>query len=310
MRLVSTAGNPIPEGAIVGKLGTPDGVFLRYARWASTNQKRGTVLLLQGRAEFIEKYFEVVRELRERGFAVVTFDWRGQGLSQRLLPEKQKGHVNTFHDYDVDLETVIHQVLRPISTPPLIGLAHSTGAAILVRSAAREHLLFDRMVMTSPMIGLPYIGSSSGLLRAALRAMCALGLGQHYIPGGSSAHMDMRPFSGNRRTSDPERYARNAQVVAAEPSLGIGSPTISWTKAAMEAVYEFSSSEYAVAIRNPTLIVAAGGDDIVSTVASRTFARRSNSISYIVIAAAKHELLMERNAFRTQVWSAFDSFLM
>ena len=33
----------------------------------------------------IEKYFEVVGELRRRGFAVAVLDWRGQGGSSRLL---------------------------------------------------------------------------------------------------------------------------------------------------------------------------------------------------------------------------------
>ena len=48
---------------------------------------RGTVVLLTGRGEFIEKYAtEVVGELLERGFAVVALDWRGQGLSDRPLP--------------------------------------------------------------------------------------------------------------------------------------------------------------------------------------------------------------------------------
>ena len=80
MGLVSTLGNPVPEGAITGTLKTQDGVLLRHARWAAERRSNGTVCLLQGRAEFIEKYFEVVRELKNRGFAVVTFDWRVAGL--------------------------------------------------------------------------------------------------------------------------------------------------------------------------------------------------------------------------------------
>ena len=51
--------------------------------------------------------------------------------------------------------------------------------------------------------------------------------------------MDLRPFAGNPRTSDPERYARNAEIVATAPSLGLGSPTIAWTDAALEALQEF-----------------------------------------------------------------------
>ena len=62
---------------------TPDGVNLRFARWTPPPGRKGTVVVLQGRTESIEKYFETVRDLRARGFAVATFDWRGQGLSDR-----------------------------------------------------------------------------------------------------------------------------------------------------------------------------------------------------------------------------------
>jgi lysophospholipase len=74
MMLVSIPANPIPEGAIAGTLKTPDRVLLRFARFAPPSGRKGTLCVLPGRAEFIEKYFEVVREARARGFAVAIFD--------------------------------------------------------------------------------------------------------------------------------------------------------------------------------------------------------------------------------------------
>src|SRR5438105_11808283 len=136
MKLVSIADNPAPEGAVTGSVTTRDGISLRYARWDGQARAKGTVCLLQGRTEFIEKYFEVVRDLRGRGFAVVTFDWRGQGLSERALADREKGHVESFGQYDLDLETVIGQIVLPNCSPPFIGLAHSMGVAVLLRSAA------------------------------------------------------------------------------------------------------------------------------------------------------------------------------
>jgi len=52
---------------------------------------KGTVCVFGGRGEFIEKYFETIGELRRRGFAVATMDWRGQGRSSRQLPDARKG---------------------------------------------------------------------------------------------------------------------------------------------------------------------------------------------------------------------------
>ena len=88
MRLVSIPANPVPDDAVVGAVTTRDGVTLRFARFAPPPGRKGTVVVLQGRAEYIEKYFETVRDLRARGFAVATFDWRGQGLSSARSPTR------------------------------------------------------------------------------------------------------------------------------------------------------------------------------------------------------------------------------
>ena len=270
-------------------------------------RRKAPSCLLQGRAEFIEKYFEVVRELRSRGFGVVTFDWRGQGLSDRLLPDRNRGYVESFHQYDVDLTTILENVVLPDSVPPLVALAHSTGGAVLLRSVAGQARYFDRIVLTAPMIGLPYIGSSISVL-TALRALRFCGLGASYVPGGRGSIMDLRPFAGNKRTSDPERYFRNAKIVAARPELGIASPTISWSAAALEAVHEFADDAYPRRMRGRSLIIIPEGDEITSTAASKAFAVSSRTMSQVVIARAKHELLMERAFYRAQFWSAFDSF--
>src|ERR1700756_734189 len=106
MTLISIPANPVPDNFVSGTLKTRDGVSLRFARWLPPAGRKGTVVLLQGRAEWIEKYFETVRDLRARGFAVATIDWRGQGLSDRLLSDRHKGYVRNFGNYITDLEAV------------------------------------------------------------------------------------------------------------------------------------------------------------------------------------------------------------
>ena len=127
MKLVSIPANPVPDDVVAGAIKTPDGVNLRFARWAPPPGRKGTVVVLQGRAEFIEKYFETVRDLRARGFAVATFDWRGQGLSDRALSDRHKGYVRNFSNYITDLEAMMEQVVLPDCPPPIFALAHSMG---------------------------------------------------------------------------------------------------------------------------------------------------------------------------------------
>ncbi|HPG03918.1 MAG TPA: alpha/beta hydrolase, partial [Rhodoblastus sp.] len=105
MELIGTPDNPVPPGALISAVGADDGALLRIARWspepASLGQgSLGTICVFTGRGEFIEKYFETIAELVERGFDVVAMDWRGQGLSARELPDRFKGHVDDFDMFE------------------------------------------------------------------------------------------------------------------------------------------------------------------------------------------------------------------
>src|ERR1700756_981788 len=105
MALLDLPENPPPSGASVETIRTTDGVGLRTAAWpALTRHPRGTICLFQGRSEFIETYFELGRDLRARGFAVATFDWRGQGGSDLLIADHRLGHVGAFGHYARDLD--------------------------------------------------------------------------------------------------------------------------------------------------------------------------------------------------------------
>ena len=308
MKLVSVPANPVPEDVVTGMLKTPDGRSLRFARFIPPRGRRGTVCLFQGRTEFIEKYFEIVRDLRSRGFAVATLDWRGQGLSDRALSDPLKGHVGNFSEFDTDLETFMREVVLPDCPPPLFALAHSMGGAILIRSAFQGHRWFDRIVLSAPMIRLSGI-RLMGPTKAALKIMRWVGLGSSYIPGGGAKVEQTQPFPGNPLTSDPVRYARNAAILDAEPALGIGSPTIAWAGAAFSTMDAFADPGYPRGIRHPLLIIAAGSDTIVSTPATEEFAIRLRAGSHLVLPGAKHEVLMEQDRLRGQFWAAFDAFV-
>jgi len=308
MKLVSIPANPVPDDVVTGSIATPDGVNLRFARWAPPPGRKGTVLVLQGRAEFIEKYFETVRDLRARGFAVATFDWRGQGLSDRALSDRHKGYVRNFANYITDLEAVMEQVILPDCPPPYFTLAHSMGAAIALRACHDGNRWFERMVFSAPMIALPP-GRLTRVAGPLARLMRMIGRGRAYVPTSDSAVMGAESFLGNVLTSDPVRYARNAAVLEQEPALGLGAPTVAWADAALRQMKVFADPSYSVGIRQPILMVAAGRDEVVSTPAIETFGQNLLAGRHLIIAGAKHEILQEQDQYRGQFWAAFDAFI-
>src|SRR6185437_12354758 len=184
MKLVSIPANPVPDNAVAGSIKTPDGVTLRYVRFAPPPGRKGTVVLLQGRAEFIEKYFETARDLRARGFAVATFDWRGQGLSDRALGDRQKGYVRDFSQYAVDLDAIMEQVVLPDCPPPYFALGHSMGGAVAIRACHSGSRWFERVVLSAPMVALP-TGKLSAVAGPLARFMRLIGRGGAYVPASN-----------------------------------------------------------------------------------------------------------------------------
>ena len=308
MKLVSIPANPVPDHGVTGAITTPDGVSLRFARWAPPPGRKGTVVVMQGRAEFIEKYFETVRDLQARGFAVATFDWRGQGLSDRALSDRHKGYVRNFSEYATDLEAIMEQVVLPDCPPPIFALGHSMAGAIVIRACHDGSRWFDRVVLSAPMIALPQ-GPLTRVAGPLARFARMLGRGSGYVPTGDAKSSGAEDFIGNVLTSDPVRYARNAAVLEQEPSLGIGAPTIAWVDAAMRLMKRFAEPGYAASIRQPILMVAAGRDEVVSTPAIETFGINLLAGRHLILPGAKHEILQEQDHYRAQFWAAFDAFV-
>ena len=54
---------------------------------------------------------------------------------------------------------------------------------------------------------------------------------------------------------------------------------------------------------------ASGRDETVSTSAIEDFAGRLRAGSHLIIAGARHEMMMETDRYRAQFWAAFDAFV-
>jgi lysophospholipase len=308
MRLVSTPFNPTPPGAILHPVRTGDGVHLRTARWTPSHGARGTVVILAGRAEFIEKYYETIRNLLDRGLSVAIFDWRGQGGSARQLKNARKGHIDDFSLYERDFSAFVTEVLETSCPKPWFGLAHSMGAAIALAMARAGRCPLDRLVLCSPMIGLAATKWPRAT-RAFVEALDAVGLGGAFSRRGGAKIVATMPFDGNKLTSDPVRYARTASILAANPELGLGYPTIGWLDAAFRLMREFEDPDFPRRTLTPTLVIAAGADQVTDARAAERFAARLRAGRMVIIEGAQHELMVERDVFRDQFFAAFDAFV-
>lgn len=309
MELVSTDDNPLPPGVHAGVTVTADGASLRHAYWRTVNPPcKGTVIVLQGRAEFIEKYFETVAGLREEGFDVCTFDWRGQGGSSRLVRDPKKGYIDNFSQYVADLEAVIGNVALPDCRPPYFILAHSLGGLVALAAAPKLANRVQRMVIASPLLAYGMTPVSQKRLSFFTGFLCAIGLGAVYIGPGPRLHENRR-FAANPLTSDLRRFERNSALAIGHPELAVGGPTAAWLFAAGQAMARVWDPDFIGSIPIPTLLIAAGADKVVSVRAIEEMGLKMRSGKTLVIPGARHELLQERDVYREQLLAAFYAFV-
>lgn len=308
--LAVVPSNPVPDGARVGMFETTDKVKLRYATFPKgPGAAKGTICLVQGRTEFIEKYFETIADFQSRGFAVATFDWRGQGGSQRLIPNARAGHVRNFDDYWTDLKSFHGSILLPDCPGPYYLVGHSMGGLVSLQAASRDRMMFDRIFLSAPMVLVDSPPFSAADAARLFRLLSLLGLGRVQLRRRADKSAAEMPFAGNPVTSDVTRYMRSVDVLKARPDLEIGQPTIGWAATAFRAMAQAGLDAFPGAIKIPVLMLAAARDEIVSTNAIETLGLRMRTGRHAIIASAKHELFMENDDIRAQVFAAFDAFI-
>ena len=307
MELYPTPQNRLPKNAHVHDLITRDGIHLR-GFFVTPDKAKGTIVILSGRAEFLERYFETTNDLLNRGFAVASFDWRGQGGSQRLLGNPLPGHIRNFADYDIDLDTVMTRLVLPHCPKPFYALAHSTGGHLLLR-ALRDKKWFSRAVITSPLLGLHLGPWPMPVARALTGLMNLLWLDWKILPGFGRLPLKREQFEGNPLTSDEKRFQRDIDTMEEHPNLKIGGPTYGWLRATLKSLDELHSWPKGKGPSCPTMIVAAGDDLVVNNEGTKRFIARVPGISFLTIPSSRHEILMEKDLIREKFLAAFDAFI-
>jgi lysophospholipase len=298
--LLATAQARPPEGGSAEWVEGEDGVRLR-AGWFPTAGARGSVVLSPGRTEPIEKYYEVVEELRARGFAVVIHDWRGHGLSARLVADPLRGHGSGWRAYLGDFRRLL-DAFEGRAPKPWIGLGHSMGGGLTALALAEGEGRLAAAVLSAPMLGLNLGKTPFRLARLLALVLSRVGLGPAYV--ASRGDPLGGAFQDNVLTHDQARWSRTRDLLLAHPELRLGNVTWGWLDFALALSVRLARAE-AGTIRVPLAVVAAEEERLVDNAASKAFAKRMGA-PYQEIPGAFHELLMETDDRRAVFWRVFD----
>lgn len=221
-----------PEGGYARWLQATDGVQIRAGHWPLATAK-GTVFLLPGRTEYIEKYGRAARDLAQRGYATLTIDFRGQGLADRALDDPMLGHVRDFAEYQRDMEALITFARAEGLAEPWFLMGHSMGGAIALRVLMGRHP-FKAVAFSAPMWGILMSALMRPMALVMGHAARAMGFDHRAVPGSREATYVLAvPFVGNTLTTDAEMWDYMRQQALAVPALTLAGPSLGWLQAAL-----------------------------------------------------------------------------
>jgi lysophospholipase len=309
-RTIRQRSRILPKGMKKLDLSTSDGTRLRMMLWRPEGA-RGSLLLVPGRTEFIERYAEIIADFLDRGLAVAILDLRNHGLSTRPLANRHKHYLRDFAPMVDDLGLFVARAADEGLPRPFHLLGHSMGGHVALRFAHDHPQKIDKLILSAPMVGINFGALPPYLVRFLVQGAMALGRGQSYAPGQSDWRGDAKARAALRDylTSDAERFADEDWQLEQQPDLKLGGVTWGWMAAALASCDLLQSPGYGEGITVPTAFILAGADRVVDNDAARALARNMPDAHVITIPNARHELMREADPMRDQFLKAVDDFI-
>ncbi|MCS0541785.1 alpha/beta fold hydrolase [Aeromonas veronii] len=296
------------QHAVEGEFKGKDGVTIRHAALRQAKVDRA-ILIVNGRVESYLKYQELAWDLWRQGYSLYLIDHRGQGMSGRMLNDPQKGYVDQFDDYVVDLKQFHDQIIMADQPAKLFLLAHSMGGAISARYLERWPDDIKAAVLSSPMLGINLGGLPKWLAKGLASTIGTVGgwIGEPPYGPGQGAYQD-HGFADNELTHSQSRYQAFRQIYEQHPQIKLGGATAHW-------IYQgITGADAAIAdagaIKTPLLVLQAGNDSVVDNAAQDRFCTiaKCEGGKPLRIEGAWHELFIESDDKRQPALTAMVDF--
>ncbi|MEC3910682.1 alpha/beta hydrolase [Sphingobium sp. CR2-8] len=296
-----------PMGGRLDYWTAPDGWPIR--RYQLGSGERGRMLVLGGRGDMIEKYLEVIHHWATRGWAVTSFDWRGQGGSGRLTDDPLCGHIGDFAAWIADLNALAAD-WRAEGHGPTAMVAHSMGGHMLLRALAEGMPAPGAAAVVAPMLGVHSAPLPRWLAVAIARFMVGIGRGERPAWTQKEQSDRQRRMRQKRLTHDPDRYADEIWWRDHSRDIALGPPSWNWVLQALELTRTLAEGPAIARIDTPMLILATDADQLVSTPAIREVTGRiAGARLHVYGREAAHEILRELDPVRLDALSRIDAFL-
>ena len=261
-------------------------------------QFHGTVVISHGFTEFARKYSELIWYFLIEGYSVCVLEHRGHGLSARDIDDPSLVWIDDWRRYVADMAKFSQTVAKPFADgQPLFIFGHSMGGGIAAALLEQYPSLFDRAVLSCPMIA-PATGAMPNWLAGiSSRIMCALGLSRSRVPGYAEFAPEIN-VDDYPRTSE-HRIMWFHQQRCEDVRYHTFAPTFAWVREALKLSHWVQRPSMCDRIETPILLFQARYDEWVLNSAENRFAQQVRdsgaSIEVVHMNDSPHEILSTRN---------------
>ena len=269
---------------------------------------KAVIVISHGFTESILKFTESIYYMLQAGYEVWGLDHRGHGRSYRANNDPCVVHAERFEDYVEDLRHLTEMRVKPAAGAlPVYLFCHSMGGCVGARIIEQYPALFDRAVLSSPMLGVVLGGIPAPVACAVLRVKGAGAKGREPMSPAAFTETE-EDFPASAANSDC-RFRYYTRKKLADTRLQTCAPSMNWILEAVRASRLACSKRETARIRIPVLLLQAGRDTYVRADAQERFAARVPGCELLHLPALKHELYMSDSPDLIPYWERIFAFL-
>ena len=268
---------------------------------------KGVIVISHGFTESIQKFTESIYYMLQAGYEVWGLDHRGHGYSYRANNNPFVVHADHFRDYVLDLKHLTEKRVKPAAGKlPVYLYCHSMGGCIGAWIIERYPKLFDKAVLSSPMLGLSFGKIPVPLVYAGAKLKSLHG--RRAEPVHPTNEFEEEDFE-NSCDSSACRYHFYFQKRLADRKLQTRTASLGWGMESAKACARVTSGFWASRIRVPVLLCQAGNDTVVKNDSQLKFLRHVPKAEFFRMPNMKHELYMTDSDMLVQYWERIFAFL-
>lgn len=251
-----------------------------------SDKPRGSVVLVHGYTESIEKYRELIYYFLKDGLNVYTYDQRGHGKSFREVEDVTLVHVNDFSEYVFDLEYFVEDII-PKNNLPLYLYAHSMGGAVATLYLEKGNTDIKKVILNAPMISHRRPNLPHWLMLPIVSIFAAF--------ASKKRIFTMKPYPGKEEFEDysgtsEERFYAYEEFKRKNKTYAGWAPTNAWARESFKVPSKILKKKAVEKIDVPILVYSAENDTVVKNSYHVKFVKRLKYGMYKIIRKAKHEI--------------------